>query len=244
VAWSPDSQHLAAASWGDGGELGAASGGEVVVLDRSGQVLARRSTVVGEALSDVEFSPDGQLVAVVDGMLVNYRDTPLDVTLWDWQRGEVVLRIPLTGGGASVAMHPQGRRLVIAGGDRATVVDLSGGAEVATMVGHGSGIFAVAYSPDGSRIATGHEDGTVLVWDAVSARPVTVLRGQTTRIKTLVFSPDSSRLAASDSRATVRVSALDVDELVEIARAEVTRGLTDDECRVYLELDTCSDRPS
>jgi hypothetical protein len=39
---------------------------------------------------------------------------------------------------------------------------------------------------------------------------------------------------------TVRAWALDVDDLLEIARHEVTRALTDDESRQYLHLETCS----
>jgi hypothetical protein len=37
----------------------------------------------------------------------------------------------------------------------------------------------------------------------------------------------------------VRVWALDLDELVEIAEAELTRALTDDECRQYLHQPQC-----
>jgi hypothetical protein len=38
----------------------------------------------------------------------------------------------------------------------------------------------------------------------------------------------------------VRVWALDIDELIAIANNELTRPLTDDECRQYLhELDGC-----
>jgi hypothetical protein len=36
-----------------------------------------------------------------------------------------------------------------------------------------------------------------------------------------------------------RVWALDVDDLLEIARKEVTRSLTDEECRQYLHVESC-----
>jgi WD40 repeat protein len=53
-------------------------------------------------------------------------------------------------------------------------------------------------------------------------------------VSALAFSPDGTRLASTSPDATVRVWALDLDDLIEIARAKVTRGLTDDECRQYL----------
>jgi WD40 repeat protein len=56
----------------------------------------------------------------------------------------------------------------------------------------------------------------------------------------VVFSPDDSMLASRDSDGSARVWALDIDDLLEIARQEVTRSLIDEECRQYLHLETCS----
>jgi hypothetical protein len=55
----------------------------------------------------------------------------------------------------------------------------------------------------------------------------------------LAFSPDGSMLASSDTWDGVRVWALDIDDLLEIARGEVTRSFTDEECRQYLHVDRC-----
>jgi hypothetical protein len=52
------------------------------------------------------------------------------------------------------------------------------------------------------------------------------------------FSPDGTRLA-STSCDGVRIWALDIDDLLEIARREVPRALTDEECRQYLHVDQC-----
>jgi WD40 repeat protein len=53
----------------------------------------------------------------------------------------------------------------------------------------------------------------------------------------LDFSPDGERLASASADGVVRVWTLDLDELISIANDELTRGLTDDECRQYLHLD-------
>jgi len=57
----------------------------------------------------------------------------------------------------------------------------------------------------------------------------------------LAFSPDGTKLATESADGTARVWALDLDDLMEIARDQVTRSLTDEECRQYLHLDRCLD---
>ncbi len=55
------------------------------------------------------------------------------------------------------------------------------------------------------------------------------------------FSPDGSMLVSGAADGVVRVWALDIDDLLEIARREVTRSLTDEECQQYLHLGRCPD---
>jgi WD40 repeat protein len=85
------------------------------------------------------------------------------------------------------------------------------------------------------------EDGTVRLFDSSTGEELLVLRGHDRGgFGFLSFSPDGSMLASSDSFGPVRVWALDLDRLLEIARDEVTRSLTDEECRQYLHVDSCS----
>jgi hypothetical protein len=56
----------------------------------------------------------------------------------------------------------------------------------------------------------------------------------------VAFSPDGTKLASATPCDGVRIWALDVNDLLEIARQEVTRPLTDAECRQYLHVDQCS----
>ena len=46
-------------------------------------------------------------------------------------------------------------------------------------------------------------------------------------------------LASASPDGVVRVWALDLDELIEIARRNVTRELSDEECLQYLHVETC-----
>ena len=58
----------------------------------------------------------------------------------------------------------------IARGEGARIWDVDTGMQVARWEGHRGGVSAVAFSPDGRRLATGSDDTTVLIWDVASAR--------------------------------------------------------------------------
>jgi WD40 repeat protein len=70
-------------------------------------------------------------------------------------------------------------------------------------------------------------------------------------VNTVAFSPDGSRLVTGDFNqdgtplaypaddGTIRLLALDIDDLLALARSRLTRSWTEDECRSYLHLDRC-----
>ena len=57
--------------------------------------------------------------------------------------------------------------------------------------------------------------------------------------QSVAFSPDGRRLVTTWNDGITRIWTLDLDELVDIARDRVTRGLTTVECERYLHVDTC-----
>ena len=62
------------------------------------------------------------------------------------------------------------------------------------LSGHFDDVTAVAWSPDGKRIATGSDDG-VRVWDAVTGEGVLSLE-HGSKVRSVAWSPDASRIAA------------------------------------------------
>jgi len=73
-----------------------------------------------------------------------------------------------------VAVSPDNKRIVSGGGNVdngrgdkiAQVWDAANGGHVYTYHGHSLPIWTVAWSPDGTRIASGSSDKTVQVWQA------------------------------------------------------------------------------
>ena len=55
----------------------------------------------------------------------------------------------------------------------------------------------VVWSPDGTRLASGSEDGSLYVWDASDGTLLQTLQGHHGMVASVVWSPDGTRLASS-----------------------------------------------
>ncbi|MEU5878654.1 protein kinase [Spirillospora sp. NPDC047279] len=64
---------------------------------------------------------------------------------------------------------------------------------------------AVAFSPDGTLLATGDRTGLIRLWDPVTAVCVADLPGHTGPVDSLAFSPDGTRLASGSRDRTARL---------------------------------------
>ncbi|EIN03683.1 WD40 repeat-like protein [Punctularia strigosozonata HHB-11173 SS5] len=78
--------------------------------------------------------------------------------------------------------------------------------QVIAMEGHRFDVTSVAFSPDGSQIASGSWDSTIRIWNADTGKEIREpLRGHTRIVTSLSFSPDGKRLASASNDETVRL---------------------------------------
>ena len=88
-------------------------------------------------------------------------------------------------------------------------------------------------------VATASDDGTTKLWDPDTGEELFTLYGHDDLVFGVDFSPDGRMLATASPDGTVALHLIPIDELVEMARARVTRSLTTDECRQYLHAESC-----
>ena len=70
------------------------------------------------------------------------------------------------------------------------------------LSGHTAPVVSVAFSRDGT-LASGGQDGTVILWDAITEQPIATLTGHTASARSVAFSPDGSILASGSHDGTV-----------------------------------------
>ena len=71
--------------------------------------------------------------------------------------------------------------------------------------GHTGGVNAVAWAPDGTRLATASMNETVRIWDTTSGTQIYTLIDHTGGVYAVAWAPDGTRLASASGDQTVRI---------------------------------------
>jgi WD40 repeat protein len=74
-----------------------------------------------------------------------------------------------------------------------------------TFTAHQGQVWGMAYSPDGTRLATSGSDRKVRIWDTVSYENLLTLQAQNADLTAIAFSPDGKRLAAASGDGSTKI---------------------------------------
>ena len=180
VVFSPDGKTLASGSWDE----------TVRLWDVATARHKRTLTAHTEGISNVTFSPDGRT-------FVSSSFNEDKVILWDvgtWQQ-KAALGTDIN----CFALSPDSSTLATGNWKgELHLWDAASGIHKAEFLGHPSGIFSVAFSPDGKTLASGGEDKLYL-WDIASGTRKLSITGHTTGVISIAFSPDGGTLASGSS---------------------------------------------
>lgn len=174
IAFSPDSTHLAACLFHRQSAIiwDVADGTET-------QNLSHLSDV-----STVAYSPDGTRFATV-----SHKN---GIRIWDTSDWTEIKNLS---GSSRVGAFSHDGTWLATGDSKVTIWDTSDWSVAQTLSGHTDTVNSIAFTPDGSRLASGDDDGMIKIWNTSDWTEVQTLSGHS-RVWSLSFSPNGTMLAS------------------------------------------------
>ncbi len=231
VAYSPDGKLLASVGEDGTARIWDAKSGELLK-----SLLIHPKRHGGTILA---FSPDGSRLATATDLHGPGPELDAILKVWEVETGQEMISIDLPNRGSALAFSPDGTQLVASGAEGFVIAwDPTTGQKPFTLSGTTDEINDVTISPNGSRLVTNSPEG-VKVWDSKSRRELFTLTGHIGIVTSADFNTTGSRLVTAGGDGTVRIYTMDIDELIAVAEARLTRWFTQEECQQFLHSETC-----
>jgi eukaryotic-like serine/threonine-protein kinase len=190
MAWSPSGMRIASISEENKIRIWDASTGKAI------GVYPANPGFEGGNARVLSWSHDGHLLAVAGKGYIH---------IWDVDKGEVIARLKRRlNKCTSLSWAPNGASLAAAYDNKVLVWQPANGKKVSIYHYHAQ-INVVAWSPDGTYLASGGYDQAVHVWDVLHQRLIVVYPSHAQPVCAISWSPDSRRIASGAFAANVNV---------------------------------------
>ena len=141
-----------------------------------------------------------------DSLRIVAEDLHGKIKIWDAHTGQNIPLDLYDKPGHTWALSPDGKLLAEAGYGWIRLLDLRTGRQTHDLRGHGEFVTALAFTPDGLRLASGGDDTSIKLWDTVSGTEIITLTGHRAAVSSLAFTQNGDRLTSvSHEDCTVRV---------------------------------------
>lgn len=123
----------------------------------------------------------------------------------EWKVPGIDIRTPLT----SLATHPPSERIVVGEREGGIWMWSAQGEIEGYLAGHEEAVIALAFDPEGTRIASGSADHAVRLWDPARRTAVATWAGHAGPVVHVAFDPSGTQVVTASEDRTVRVWSVD-----------------------------------
>jgi WD40 repeat protein/DNA-binding transcriptional MerR regulator len=221
IAFSPDSQRLATASW-DALETDVSSI-SLWNITNDELVFDKKILEGSDAFWDVAFSPDSQFLAAASNSG--------KITLWDLQSNEIIDILDEHTYGVNKVIFKSDGKLLASASDDGTIIlwDLTQGRKIAQLEGHTNWVDGIAFHPNENFLASASRDGTIRIWDIHSSSTI----GGPYEIEDAVITKELVYNVSFNSSGEILASAIgesnitiwNVIEILPLDKSEVEDGI-------------------
>lgn len=176
---------------------------EILLWNTEDNKLLRRITNVAERVYDLEFSADGNQLAVAAGTPGQLGEVKLfNVADGAHQKSLVRTKDAVF----AVSYSPDGKSVAAAGADRVVYgVEIATGSQFLQIEDHADWVMDVNWSPDGKQLVTASRDKTSKVFNVADGRSVITFNGHGNAVYSAVFLADGANVVSAGSDKQARV---------------------------------------
>ena len=185
-----------------------------------GNTTGTTRRMIDSRVGRLALSKDGSSVAISHGLDKGNLFTVFQQSTDGGNGTTLVSNVKCEGTIGVVALSPDGRRIAVGYQFDGSMVmfDAINGQQLASHPSaHGSPLASIAFSPDGTALATAEVEGTVKVWHDIdklnsSSQPLVTLKGNRAKITNLGFSGEGTKIFRAGADGTTRVWELNTSD--------------------------------